>query len=83
MRDSIHYHYEHMETSYDVLIDEAKKREIEHNFNNSNKNPVVAKSGPIDQRESELQALKQQVAEFVTVVKSQRMGRAPMIRMNK
>ena len=71
LRDSICYYYEQIEADYDVLIDEAKKREDECNFNNSNKNPVVAKSGPVDQRESEFQALKQQVAELLTVVKSQ------------
>ena len=60
-----------MEANYDVLIDEAKKREDERNYNNSNNNPVVAKSGSVDQRESMLQALKQQVAELLTVVKSQ------------
>ena len=60
-----------MEANYDILIDEARKREDEHNFKNSNNNPVVAKSGPVDQRESELQAPKQQVAELLTVVKSQ------------
>ena len=54
LRDSIHYHYEQMEADYDILIDEAKKREDEHNFNNSNNNPVVAKSESVDQRESEL-----------------------------
>ena len=27
LRDSIHYHYEQMEADYDVLTDEAKKRE--------------------------------------------------------
>ena len=51
LRDSTCYHYEQMEANYDVLIDKAKKREDEHNFNNSNNNPVVAKSGPVDQRE--------------------------------
>ena len=66
LRDSIHYHYGKMEADYDVLIDEAKKMEDECNFNNSNNNPVVAKSGPVDQSESELQALKQQVAELLT-----------------
>ena len=71
LRDSIHYYYEQMEVNYDILIDEAKKREDECNFNNSNNDPVVAKSGLVDQRESELQALKQQVAEKLTVVKSQ------------
>ena len=71
LRDSIHYHYEQMEADYDILVDEAKKREDECNFNNSNNNPVVAKSGPVDQRESELQALKQQVVELLTIVKSQ------------
>ena len=60
-----------MEANYDILVDEAKKREDECNFNNSNNSPVVAKSGPVDQQESELQALKQQVAELLTVVKSQ------------
>ena len=71
LRDSICYHYEQMEANYDVLIDEAKKREDEHNFNSSNNNPVVGKSEPVDQKESELQALKQQVAELLAVVKSQ------------
>ena len=71
LRDSICYHYEQMEANFDILIDEAKKREDEHNFNNSNNNPIVAKSGSVDQRESELQALKQQVAQLLTVVKSQ------------
>ena len=61
LRDSIHYYYEQMEANYDVLIDEAKKRADEQNYNNSNNNPVVAKDGSVDQRESELQALKQQV----------------------
>ena len=60
-----------MEADYDILIDEAKRREDECNFNNSNNNPVVVKNGPIDQRELELQALKQQVAELLTVAKSQ------------
>ena len=77
MRDSIHYYYEQMEVNYDVLIDEAKKREDERNYNNSNNNPVVAKSGSVDQRESELQALKQQVAELLTVVKSQNVVNNP------
>ena len=64
--DSIHYHYE---ADYDILMDEAKKREDEHNFNNSNKNPVEAKSGSVDQRELEVQALKQDVVELLTIVK--------------
>ena len=36
LRDSICYHYEQMEADYDILIDEAKKKEDECNFNNSN-----------------------------------------------
>ena len=53
------------------LLMRPKKREDEHNFNNSNNNPVVVKSGPIDQRKYELKALKHHVAELLTVVKSQ------------
>ena len=66
-----------MEANYNVLIDEAKKRKDEQNYNNSNNNLVVAKSGSIDQRESELQAIKQQVAELLTVVKSQNVVNNP------
>ena len=54
LRDSIHYHYEQMEADYDILIDDAKKREDECNFNNSNNKHVVAKSVSVFQRESEL-----------------------------
>ena len=71
LRDSIQYYYEQIEANYDVLIVETKKREDERNYNNSNNNPVVAKSGSVDQREPGLQPLKQQVAELLTIVKLQ------------
>ena len=71
LRDSIRYHYEQLEADYEMLLDEAKKREDERNHSNDNNNPIVLKGGPVDPKESEMQALKQQVAELLKLAKAQ------------
>ena len=43
LRDSIRYDYEQLEANYEMLLDEAKKREDKRNYSSNNNNPVVLK----------------------------------------